>query len=114
MSDPEKKHSVFDFRGTVMDEIDSAPVLTTDYGEFSRRLQTFESYPKQMKPDKYELARAGFSYTGKSDIVQCFHCGLKLKDWERNDNAMLEHERWSTRCEFLHKVGYRWGGVDCI
>ena len=33
---------------------------------YENRLKTFDTYPKQMLPDKYQLARAGLYYTGKS------------------------------------------------
>lgn len=35
---------------------------------FENRLNSFDTYPKQMVPDKYQLARAGLYYTGKSDV----------------------------------------------
>ena len=35
---------------------------------YENRLRTFDTYPKQMLPDK----------TGKSDVCQCFRCHVKL------------------------------------
>ena len=58
-----------------------------------------------MLPDKYELARTGFYYTGNSDRVICFRCDVNLKDWERVDNAMNEHDKWNSNCEYLKMVG---------
>ena len=72
---------------------------------YENRLRTFDTYPPQMVPDKYELAKSGFYYTGLADKVICFRCDIKLKDWEKNDNAMNEHEKWSPNCEYLKMVG---------
>ena len=41
---------------------------------YENRLRTFDTSPKQILPDKNQLARAGLYYTGKSDICQCFRC----------------------------------------
>ena len=41
---------------------------------YENRLRTFDTCPKQMLPDKIQLARAGLYYTGKSDVCQCFRC----------------------------------------
>ena len=32
---------------------------------YENRLRTFDTYPKQLLPDKFQLARAGLYYTGK-------------------------------------------------
>ena len=72
---------------------------------YDRRLETFNTYPKQLVPSKYELAQAGLYYTGKSDKVICFQCGVNLKDWKRDDNAMNEHQKWSPHCEYVKMVG---------
>lgn len=72
---------------------------------FENRLKTFDTYPKQMLPDKYQLARAGLYYTGKSDVCQCCRCHVKLSSWERDDDAIEEHYKWALHCEYLKMVG---------
>ena len=72
---------------------------------YEARLKTFDVYPKQMLPDKFQLARAGLFYTGKSDICQCFRCNVKLSAWERDDGAIKEHYKWSPDCEYIKMVG---------
>ena len=54
--------------------------------------------------DKLQLARAGLYYTGKSDICQCFRCNVKLSSWERDDDAIKEHFKWSSNCEYMKMV----------
>ena len=68
------------------------------------RLRTFDTYPKQMLLDKFQLARAGLYYTGKQDICQCFRCHVKLSSWERDDDAIKEHFKWSSNCEYMKMV----------
>ena len=72
---------------------------------YENRLRTFDTYPKQMLPDKIQLARAGLYYTGKSDVCQCFRCHVKLSAWERDDNAIKEHYKCSPQCEYIKMVG---------
>ena len=58
-----------------------------------------------MLTDKVQLARAGLYYTGKSDVCQCFLCHVKLNAWERDDDAIQEHYKWSPQCEYIKMVG---------
>ena len=71
---------------------------------YENRLRTFDTYPKQMLPDKFQLARAGLYYTGKSDICQCFRCHIKLSSWESDDDAVKAHFKWSSNCEYMKMV----------
>ena len=71
---------------------------------YENRLKTFDTYPKQMFPDKIKLARAGLYYTGKSDVCQCFQCHVKLSAWERDDDAIKEHYKWAHQCEYIKIV----------
>jgi hypothetical protein len=72
---------------------------------YENRLKTFDSYPKQILPDKYELASAGLYYSGKSDMCECFRCHIKLSEWVRSDNALREHYKWSPNCKYIKIVG---------
>lgn len=84
---------------------DSVCTIPTGMEYYENRLKTFETYPKQMFPDKYQLVRAGFYYTKMADIVICFRCRVKVSSWERHDNAATEHYKWSPNCEYLKMVG---------
>ena len=63
-----------------------------------------DTYPKQMLPEKFQLARAGLYYTGKSDICQCFRCHVTLSSWGRDDDAIKDHFKWSSNCEYMKMV----------
>ena len=82
---------------------------TMEYKYYEQRLKTFCTWPKQMIPDKYALAKAGFVYTGKGDKVACYRCGVPILDWERTDNVWNEHNRWSPSCEYLKMIGWNSG-----
>ena len=58
---------------------------------YEDRLSTFENWSKQINPDKYRLAKAGFYYKGQVDVVTCFSCNITVNDWETNDNPWEEH-----------------------
>ena len=60
--------------------------------------------PKQMLPNKFQLARAGLYYTGKSDICQCFQWHVKLSSWERDDDPTKEHFKWSRNCKYIKMI----------
>ena len=47
------------------------------------------------------LADAGFYYTGLSDRVRCFQCGLVLHSWEANGMPYHAHARFSPRCPYM-------------
>ena len=88
-----------------MDRMDSCSRARVDNKYFEQRLKTFYNWPKQMIPDKYALAKAGFLYTGEGDKVMCFRCGVGVCDWERTDGAWKEHKKWSPNCDYLKMVG---------
>ena len=58
-----------------------------------------------MIPNKHDLARAGFLYTGEGDKTTCFRCGVGVFNWERTDDVWKEHKKWSPNCDYLKMVG---------
>lgn len=97
--------------GTVaMEATDTFPcvepqgVLLAKYEEYiscERRFSTFSDWPKFLIPSGQDLSLAGFVYGGKGDLVFCFCCGIKVKDWEPSDNAWAEHWKHSPNCNYL-------------
>ena len=77
--------------------------VSMDY--YENRLKTFDTYPKQMLLDKFQLARAGLYYTGKSDLCQCFRWHMNISGWEREDDAIKEHYKSAPNCEYIKMVG---------
>ena len=74
---------------------------------YKNRLKTYDTYHKQILPDKFELARAGLYYTEKSDLCECLRCHVKLSSWERDDDAIKEHIKWSLNCEYMEMIATR-------
>ena len=72
------------------------------YAGCSERLNTFNSWPLFHHPEAQELAQGGFYYTGFGDRVQCFYCGLLLKDWTKTDVVVDEHFRHNPKCYFIN------------
>lgn len=71
------------------------------YISFKNRVRSFDTWPIQMSPTGFELAKSGFYYTGVSDSVKCFCCDLPLHKWEKKDSALVEHQTRSPECRFL-------------
>ena len=76
-----------------------------NYANYEDRLATFQSWPTQLKQNKYELACCGFFYTKEADIVQCFVCNVKVSQWEAGDIPAIEHQKHSNGCNYMRLTG---------
>jgi len=74
-----------------------------NYSLLESRFNSFKEWPISMKQTPKDMSKAGFYYTGKSDKVICFSCGLGLNNWEETDNPWVEHAKWNPSCEHLNK-----------
>ena len=72
---------------------------------YEDRLNTFDMWPSQIQPSKFQLSSAGFFYTGRNDTVECFSCALRLHQWKKEDNPLTEHRFYSPSCLFLKIIG---------
>lgn len=83
------------------------PKSKEKYISLKGRLNTFSNWPRRKIIEPGLLASAGFYYTGKSDIVVCFACGVKLCNWEQGDDPYIQHARWNPNCpNILDKKGH--------
>lgn len=62
---------------------------------FHDRLSSFLGWKG---PEAIHMAASGFFYTGPNDLVECYHCGVKLKSWKTFHSPYFEHEQWSKSC----------------
>ncbi|XP_021365080.1 baculoviral IAP repeat-containing protein 2-like [Mizuhopecten yessoensis] len=71
-----------------------------------KRNKSYEtSWPRDfVLQTPYQLAEAGFFYTGETDTVRCHYCDGGLREWEPNDDPWTEHARWFPFCKFVIKV----------
>ena len=65
------------------------------------RLHSYSTWPDNLVVFPTSLARTGLYYTGNSDTVECFACGVKIGQWEKGDLPITEHQKHSPRCPFL-------------
>merc|ERR1711953_99469 len=91
------------------DLVPEVPTLTIrdDYPrrdeKFYDRLSTYENfpYPDACPIPPEALAKAGFRYTGITDMVICDYCNGRLQRWEETDEPLIEHDRHYPDCQFL-------------
>ncbi|KAH9487777.1 Baculoviral IAP repeat-containing protein 7-A [Bulinus truncatus] len=82
------------------------------YTETTDRLQTFTHWPNDSHQTPESLAEAGLYYQGYVDCVKCFHCGGKLRGWEKEDHPWVEHAKWFPSCHFvIQKKGHHFTNV---
>ncbi|KAM8960820.1 baculoviral IAP repeat-containing protein 1-like [Pelodytes ibericus] len=97
------KHFMTILRG----EIFPKETRSTSLGIFENeevRFDSFKEWPENAQADPAALAKAGFYYTGISDSVKCFTCGICLHLFEPGDDPLEEHQKHSPKCEFLHTL----------
>ena len=71
---------------------------------YRKRLNTFSTWPIQMKQLPHEMVDSGFYYTGEGDRVTCFYCGVTVLNWEIIDEAFSEHKKHSADCKFINMI----------
>lgn len=71
-----------------------------DYYNEAHRLQTFKHW-KCNFIDKNLLARTGFIFTEVRDLVTCQFCNLTLGEWDKGEDVILEHLKWSPYCPLM-------------
>lgn len=80
------------------------------YATEKQRLETFRDWSAAtaatakhfVRPS--ELARAGFFYTGRGDVVECFACGGTLRDWcDADRDPWTCHAVRFPRCSYVRE-----------
>ncbi|XP_052096883.1 baculoviral IAP repeat-containing protein 3-like isoform X7 [Mytilus californianus] len=65
------------------------------------RLSSYSNFPRHVNVFVSALSKAGFYYTGSTDIVRCYACGITHQNWTRGDNPEEIHCRLSPSCTHL-------------
>ncbi|XP_068116716.1 baculoviral IAP repeat-containing protein 1e-like [Hyperolius riggenbachi] len=68
------------------------------------RLESFKTWPPLANAEPSGLARAGFFYTGKSDAVRCYTCGVTVSQFEPGEDPMTEHVKHNSKCNFVKRI----------
>lgn len=71
------------------------------YASSSLRLHTFSNWQYSNLITSYQLASAGFFYTGHGSRVECFSCGLTHQDWKKGDLPLHVHRQRNPNCPFI-------------
>ena len=74
------------------------------YSSSSLRLHSFSNWLHSNVITSYQLASAGFFYTGRGSRVECFSCGLTHQDWKRGDLPLHVHRQQSPNCPFISSL----------
>ena len=53
------------------------------------------------------LAISGFYSRAPGDTVICHYCNIRLCNFEKGDNELLEHVRFSPECEYIKEAMYQ-------
>ncbi|WAR06853.1 PIAP-like protein, partial [Mya arenaria] len=91
---------VEEFQSTIRNKPQLPRPRYPDYVEKDARLRSFSTWSMR-QPDSSTLAKTGFFFTGKYDLVRCFQCGIGLKDFSSTDDPLKEHVQHSEKCAYL-------------
>ncbi|KAM4707159.1 baculoviral IAP repeat-containing protein 1 [Discoglossus pictus] len=81
---------------------ETGPLTMSIFGDEQVRLESFKGWPPNAHAEPAALARCGFYYTGISDAVRCFTCGIHGHSFKPEDDPFFEHLKFSPTCAFLH------------
>lgn len=77
--------------------------MNDKYHREDERLRTYDNNWPLDWLDKRELAMTGMFYTNQDDKVKCYFCEVEIGRWERDDQPVPEHLRWSPNCPLLRR-----------
>ncbi|KAM7357814.1 death-associated inhibitor of apoptosis 1 isoform 1-T5 [Cochliomyia hominivorax] len=77
-------------------------VMNDIFHREDERLKTFDCWPLDWL-DKKQLAMSGMFYMGEDDKTKCYFCEVEIGRWEREDQPVPEHLRWSPNCPLLRR-----------
>ena len=79
------------------------PYSLESFFSFSKRLATFEKWPVMHSLKSFNLAQAGFCYTGVGDVCFCPWCEVFIDNWNYLDEPFGKHKEVSSSfCTYLH------------
>lgn len=62
-----------------------------DLNFYENILNIFDTWSLQIQPNKQQLSSAGFYYTGRGDVVQCFSRAIRLRQLKKDDDPIQQH-----------------------
>lgn len=77
--------------------------MNDKYHREVERLRTYDNNWPLDWLDKGELAMTGMFFTNQDDKVKCYFCEVEIGRWDRGDQPVSEHLRWSPNCPLLRR-----------
>lgn len=71
------------------------------YTPLETRVLSFKGWTNSLQ-DPLKMAKAGFFFLGKSDLVQCFMCYLRLDSWTKLDDPFVSHYKFNKKCAYKY------------
>ncbi|KAK6180840.1 hypothetical protein SNE40_008819 [Patella caerulea] len=87
----------------------------THFCKYSDRLESVRTVDEQFSrnlPPLAKIAEAGFFYQGTLDRMVCYHCGLILRDWERDTDPIATHKRFKSSCLYVTRLSNIYAGQN--
>ena len=70
------------------------------FAQIQAREKSFADWPLGLKQSRKSMVAAGFFYRGRSDQVNCFYCGVGIKEWMETDDPWVEHKKMVSKLCF--------------
>lgn len=67
------------------------------------RLATFATYKNEKNVFLCKLSKAGFSYQGYGDALECESCGFKSNSWTDVGDLCVQHAEHAPECQFVQQ-----------
>lgn len=74
------------------------------YSDAKIRAKSFNHWPIPRQVSTCDLVEAGWFYTGRDVVTQCFTCGCIYDSWRKGDNPMAIHKELSSKCSYLKQA----------
>lgn len=78
------------------------------------RLATFATYKNEKNVFLCKLSKAGFSYQGYGDALECESCGFKSNSWTDVSDLFVLHAEHAPECQFVQQSRKNAPSVDSL
>lgn len=78
------------------------------------RLATFATYKNEKNVFLCKLSKAGFSYQGYGDALECESCGFKSNSWTDVGDLFVQHAEHASECQFVQQSRKNAPSVDSL
>lgn len=76
---------------------------TRYYFDIDNRITSFTGWNISFLNPK-RMAEAGFFFLQRDDTVKCPFCGIEVCNWEKGDDPLTDHIKWSPSCRYVRQL----------